>query len=433
MNIAIIGGGPTGLTLAWLLSSLGKIDLYEKNFWLGGACGSLATTKNAQEDIDFVSSYLPCQESNVERSHYCFFPDYHQNIHSLFEYLNIYTEPCPTSYYCTGDNSLYLKSIPNKGLTFEAFSPWKNRIIKRDLNKFCRIVSSHYKVGNRPINLNLGQYINNMHLSNIAVNQAIIPLLGMIWHYPFNTVLSINAEKCMNFLNKSGLLKAKNNSMRCLVGGFNTYINKMLFRGRFNYYLNNPAQKVKLKESVLSVIDNKKRSRIYDRVIFTCDIKEMLGILDLSFERWHRVLEKVSYCSMPVFVHKDNSILGNFAQSKNVMGCQIFKENGLQQSSYYYKLHKLSNLSTDSPIHLSINPLDQPQEDKILYKTTWRRVAMDTVSQQAIKNIKEMQTSAGICFCSDWLDYDTSPMNGGINSAISLVKEMGIRLPFKVK
>ena len=426
MKIAIVGGGTTGITLAWLLSSIGEVEVYEKNNWLGGSSGSInyaGDTKLAEQTNKQIT---------IERSHNCFFPTYHRNLASIFEYLDIYTEPRPTSCYCGGENPFNVRSLPNHKINFKRYSFWSNRDIKSNLDKLCNFMAAHYQAGNHPINLALQQYINSLHLTNSAIEQAISPLIGITWNYPAEEALNLAADKFMNFLNESELLtSSRNNQMHCIPGGFNNYVNKVLFKGDVKYQLNNPVMKIKHNETLVVLTDSNKKRKSYDRVIFTCGRDEMLDILDISFEGWRRAIEKLDYYTMPVFVHQDSSLLSGLRN--NIMGYQIHSNRNKHSCSYHYNMSMLSDVPDNFPLFLSINPPHKPHESKVLYQTTWQRMNLGTVSQQAIKHINELQGSAGISYCSDYLNYDTSPMTGGINAAVAFAKKLGIPLPFQVQ
>ncbi|MBE8182886.1 MAG: FAD-dependent oxidoreductase, partial [Candidatus Portiera sp.] len=193
MKIAIVGGGITGITLAWLLSDLGKVVVYEKTSRLAMKHGSLAEgvtmapTNESPElsEADAINSETAPDQitqdsenlADLDKGVPIFFPYYQADIARAFEYLGVYTEPCFPSYLSKGKFPFAMDLLPMQGFVFKRMAPFTNRRIEKDVLTVYKSLTKDYRQGNIPTNLSLRQYIRGLKLNDNSINEVIYPTI----------------------------------------------------------------------------------------------------------------------------------------------------------------------------------------------------------------------------------------------------------------
>lgn len=432
MKIAIIGGGITGITLAWLLSGLGKVVVYERGSRLAVKHGSIAESVVMSSDPEATPqpnppSEIPSITSNLDKSPPLFFPYYQTEIAALFEYLGIYTEPCALSYRSSGKFPLRINNLPANELSFKNIAPLVNMRIEKDIRLLYRSLERDYRQDNIPISLSLRQYMRGIKLHANSISEAIYPVIGALWSYPPDVIQDLAASKHVRFVNEGKLLDRKvNDQVRYIPGGLDKYLRKLLFKGSFEYQLNNPVTKIKYSNSTINLTDSHKSRKPFDKVIITSSPQDAKKIIDPEISAWSEALSKVVGNQYPIHVHQDNAIIE--ATGDNSMSSNIGYELNLQKVSYNYNLGKINQLPDNTPAAMSINLDNEPQN--IIYKGVMNRPALDVVNTRYYKELQDVQGTADIFYCTDGIDHGTSPMTGGINSALIFAKELGVKLPF---
>lgn len=427
MKIAIVGGGINGTTLAWLLSDLADVTLYEKKDKLGGSFGGLEIINEGGR-------------LSLERGHQLFYPYYQKRIAALFEYLGIYTEPHSYSYHSAGAVAFSLKSLPVAGLSFDSWSPLANKRIKNDLREFYKSWQTNYKQGNIPINLSLRQYTSGLYIRASSGKDAIYPMVAALWNYPIQDVIYLSANKFIKFINESKLLEPEvRDAVRYIPEGTDKYLSKLLFKGSFTYHLNKPVCKIKVSDSMVHITDEQRGRRSYDKVIVACGKENALDILDTSINSWRSLLDKLQQVKMPVSIHRDRSLLKNHPKlAKTTMTTAIHYTNTTQDTAYHYDLSHIYKLSaaksvtssqqTYIPYIMSINHKEKLKN--VIYQGEIRRPDLGSITQRSYKEGSKLQGTAGIYYCNDGFNYNTSPFMGKINAALDIAEQLGVELPF---
>lgn len=447
MKIAIIGGGITGITLAWLLSGLGKIVVYEKNSRLAtghsslehsldNSTGGLSTASTASTASKAAANQTASPANTIDkidRGIPLFFPYYQTELASLFEYLDIYTEPRPLSYRSYGKFPFKMAAMPAAGLSFKKLAPITNNRISNDVQLIYRSLVQDYKQKNVPTNLTLRQYIRGLKVNDNSIHEAIYPVISALWNYSPDAMKDFSASKYMKFINRSKLLDPKvSDQVRYLPESMDKYLSKLLFKGSFEYLLNTPVAKVKYSNSMVNITDANKARKSFDRVIITCSPKDAREIIDPEIATWQDTLSKLEGHDFPVFIHRDAALLKEFGDS--VMGSSITYALNTRNTAYHYNLGIINKLPKDSPYYplmMSINLPNKPSN--IIHESRNYRPGLDVVTTRYYREISAAQGNAGVYYCTDGLNPGTSPMTGGINAAIRFAKELGVELPFSTQ
>ena len=398
-NLAVVGGGAAGLTLAWLCSTAGiQTHVYERR----------------------VSPSPPAGAALAGQLTY-FFPAYHRALAALYDYLGLYTEPRPLAYRYDG-----APSFEETGRVFHkphcfSFAPLANRRLKADMRRLTSRAKKNRQ--NRPTSMQLKQYFQGLHLSPMARIYQFPAILGALWQYPWQQIHSLPAPLCLDFLH---LINAGQEA-RCLGDDLAAYIQRLLFKGDFTLHLDSSVTRVTRGENGLTLQTADGKQQRYDRVILTCNLAETRQIVSPLSREEHTLLRKMRYTDMPAFVHSDESAfqLGEERPGFQISAYQIKQDTHF---AYHYDLHLLQ----DTPLYLSLNPAQPIASKSIVWQGRWRRLATDIATSQSMRALETIQGQGGLWHAGDYTNYQTSPFNAKMMAALELSASLGLRLPFKI-
>lgn len=415
MKAAVIGGGAAGLTLAWLLSREMEVDLYERKDRLGDSLGS------------YVFSYQG-KATQIERNTTYYFPSYHHKIDALFRYLNLYTEPLAASYLYLGQNPFAAKSLLFNRPRFHGFAPFGNQQIQHTIKQFIRKTVHNCKQNIYPINLMLKQYMSGINLKGQTTSTILPSLIGLLWQYSQAEVLGMAAENITRFLYTSGLLNAKlPTPMRFIPAGFESYINRVVFKGKFTCHVNRPIKKIKRQEHSVLIKDEKGKSLSYDQVFLACRADKILSLLDSPSNEEHNALTAIQYAAVSYYLHQDETIIPHLSgQSPPLFTLEPYDIKHGSDCAYHINLGLMQDANI--PLYISAQCNRPPAEEKTLLHHQWHKPQNTRTVLQAMQQLNKLQGLGGVWHCSN--DNDTSDMTTGISAALSLVEKMELKLPF---
>lgn len=409
MKAAVIGGNATGLTLAWLLSHQMEVDLYEKEDRLGDSLGKYVFPHQGQT-------------IQIERNTTHYFPSYHNKIDTLFRYLNLYTEPLAASYLYAGATPFAAKSLFFTHPHFHRFTLLSNQQVRQATKRFIAKTLHNCKQNIYPINLMLKQYMASLNLKGQAANILLPSLTGLLWQSSQAEMLNMPAETIVRFLHTSGLLKT-GCQIRCIPAGFESYINRVLFKGRFRYHLGRRIKKITRQEGSILLKDYRGRSLNYDQVFLACRTDKVAPLLDSLSDEEHSILTNIQYTTISYYLHQDETIIPQ-TYGNPLFILEPYDIRRGNDCAYHINLSLMQAI--DIPLYLSAQCNHPPAAEKTLLQDQWYRPQnMRTVSQ-ASQQLELLQGSGGIWYCGNY--YDSSDMTTGIGAALALADKMKLEL-----
>ena len=403
-KVAIVGAGSAGLTLAWLCSVSGmETHVYELR-------------------PNYISS-KPGQS-------FYFFPAYHRQIHALYDYLGLYTEPRHLA-YAYEDASGKFKSDGEllRGLRFERTFPLAKLRIKADFKKIIR--QTQMPPANRPKSIQLKQLMRGLNIATPAQGHPIPAILGALWQYPQDEIDRLPADDCLEFLN----LLLADPTARCLYEGPAAYTRRLLFKGDWKFFPGHPVKQIIRNPEGTYVREENGKKHAYDKVILTCDLDEMQRLIHPLSDEESSIFCKMRYTHMRSYVHSDRSILpksvDRHPNRDNQYALHISQYPVRQESrfSYHYNMNFLQNMPANH--WLSLNPAKEPAKDLVRRQGIRRCLGTDIATLQSLKLLDRVQGKGNIWHAGDYTNYQTSSFNASILAALRLTEKLGLTLPFK--
>ena len=404
MKIAVIGSGISGLSAAYFLSKHHKVDLYEQNNHFGG--------HSYTYDIKEENKIIP-----VDLGFIVFNELTYPNLINFFNELGVPFEKSNMSFSVSIKNT----NVEYGGSGLNAIFANKLNLFNFNFLKMIREIISFYNYAPSLLNNNareesLGNYLEKSNLSKYFIEYHIIPMVAAIWSMPFSKAKEMPLKLFLNFFINHGLFRLKNrpqwytvtNRSRAYVKKILEKISGEIFK---NYKINNISRSD----------DNVKISfgsghLDYDHVVLACHADQSLNILDEPTIEEKEVLNKFTYVPNRAFLHTDKNLMPIRKKAWSSWN-SITKDN---KTCVTYWLNKLQSLKTDKNYFLTLNPVEEIEESKVIKQERFTHPYFNNENVSLQKDLHLLQGRKRTWFCGSYFGYGFH--EDGLKSSMELIK-----------
>ena len=409
MKIAVIGSGISGLSAAYYLSKKHEVDLFEKNDHFGGHSYTYEINENNKKvpvDLGFI----------------VFNELTYPNLINFFNELEVTFEKSDMSFSVSVKDS----AIEYGGTGFNALFARKNNLLNFNFIKMIYEIISFYKTA--PIllkkglkNITLGNFLDRSKLSKYFINYHIIPMVAAIWSMPFSKARDIPFELFLNFFNNHGLFKLKNRPQWYTVTNRSrAYVSKVLDKINGDYFKNYKIKKiVRSDDNVRLFMDSEVDYRDYDHVVLSCHADESFKLIQNPTSEEKEILQKFSYISNTAYLHKDTNLMPN---KKNAWSSwNSISKKDLTETCVTYWLNKLQNLHAKDNYFLTLNPICEIKENKIIKKINFTHPYLNIECFKIQSRLKDLQGKKRTWFSGSYFGYGFH--EDGLKSSLDMLKQ----------
>jgi len=405
MKLAVIGSGISGLSAAYHFSKNHKVDLFEQDDHFGG--------HSLTYDINEVDKVVP-----VDLGFIVFNEQTYPNLISFFRELDVPFEKSNMSFSVSVKNS----NVEYGGSGLNAIFANKKNLFNLKFLKMINEIISFYKKAPSLLNhdLNeetLGNYLEKSKLSKYFIEYHIIPMVAAIWSMPFEKAKDMPLKLFLNFFTNHGLFKLKNRPQWYTVTNRSrAYVNKVLEKISGEVFKNYKVSKILRSENNVRIsIGNEYLD--YDHVILASHADQSLKILEEPTSEEEKILKKFSYVSNKAYLHIDENLMP-LRKSAWSSWNSITKDN---RTCITYWLNKLQNLKTLKNYFLTLNPVEQINNNKILKKIDFTHPYFNKENVKLQKDLHKLQGKQRTWFCGSYFGYGFH--EDGLKSSIELFKK----------
>ena len=410
MKIAVVGSGISGISAAYYLSKKHHVDLFEREDYFGGhsyTIDVLINEKKISVDIGFI----------------VFNKKTYPNLINFFEENEIAIEKSDMSF-----------SVDVKDTNFEycgrglkgIFSNKSNLLNPKFLRMFFDIISFYKscdKIKEFQKKITLGEFVKKEKLSKSFIDYHLIPMVSAIWSMPTYQASQMPLKFFLKFFQNHGLFKLKNRPQWYTVSNRSkTYVNKVLSKISGEYFKNYKINKIKRISTGVQVhYGGSNEFFDYDKVVIATHADEALSLIDNPLEEEKSILSNFSYKGNLAIIHIDENVM---PKNKNVWSSwnSCVNKKNLEINSLTYWLNILQNLKCDQNIFLTLNPLIEIPENKILKKVKFTHPYFNQTALDHQKKLDILQNKKNILFCGSYFGYGFH--EDGIKSSIEMIKTL---------
>jgi uncharacterized protein len=370
LNIAIIGSGIAGNTLASHLHQQHQLTVFEANDYIGGH------THTHQISLD--------GETHLVDTGFIVFND---KTYPEFERMllaagvawrdsemsfSVRNEVSGLEYNGTTLNSLFAQRR-------NLLSPTFYRMI-RDILRFNKQALALLAPGNE---ITLGDYLAANPYSTQFVRDYIVPMGAAIWSTDAEQMLQFPARFFVRFFHHHGMLSVNHRPQwRTIKGGSASYLEKITASYRDRIQLNCPVTAVHRDAHGVTLTSTQGQQR-FDYVFFACHSDQALSILGAeATAAEQQILGAIPYQDNSVFLHTDTSLMPRRKLAWAAWNYHVTAQasNKVQVT---YNMNILQGIRSALPLLVTLNHTQGIDQSKIIKKLHYRHPLFTLAGAQA--------------------------------------------------
>ncbi len=241
-------------------------------------------------------------------------------------------------------------------------------------------------------------------------------MVAAIWSMPFSKAKEMPLKLFLNFFINHGLFRLKNrpqwytvtNRSRAYVKKILEKISGEIFK---NYKINNISRS---NDNVRILIGSEYLD--YDHVILACHADQSLNILDDPTIKEKEILNQFTYVRNKAFLHTDVNLMPSRKKAWSSWN-SITKD---KKTCVTYWLNKLQKLKTDKNYFLTLNPVEEIKESKIIKQEQFTHPYFNNDNVSLQKDLHLLQGRKRTWFCGSY--FGNGFHEDGLKSSMELMK-----------
>ncbi|MBF4991786.1 NAD(P)/FAD-dependent oxidoreductase [Methylophilus sp. QUAN] len=360
MNIAIIGGGIAGNTLAYHLHQQHQITLFEANDYIGGH------THTHQVEVG--------GETHAVDTGFIVFNDKtYPQFERLLREAGVAWRDSSMSFSVRNE----LTGLEYNGTTFNSLFAQRRNLLSpafyrmvRDILRFNKQSLSLLAPGTE---IALGEYLQQHGYSRQFIRDYIIPMGAAIWSTDAEQMLQFPARFFVRFFHHHGMLTIDQRPQwRTIVGGSAAYLQKLTAGYRDRIELNCPVASVQRHAQGVTLNTKNGQSLTFDYVFFACHSDEALRILGVEATAAESdILAAIPYQDNTVYLHTDARLMPKRKLAWAAWNYHVTPSpSGKVQVTY--NMNILQGIQSAEPLLVTLNYTDAIDPAKIIKKLHYR-------------------------------------------------------------
>jgi predicted NAD/FAD-binding protein len=423
LNIAIVGSGVAGMSAAWLLSKQHQVTLYEKDDRMGGHSNTV------EVEVDVNASAQPVDTGFIvynERNY--------PNLVALFEHLGVQTRATDMSFAASLEAGRFEYSGSGlRGLFAQPKNILRPRMwsMLRELRRFYREAPTTLATPGSA-ELTLGDYLKQQGYGEAFVQDHLLPMGAAIWSTPAQDMLQYPLTAFVRFCQNHGLLSlAERPTWRTVVGGSREYMRKLTAAYSDRVRLNTAVRAIRRLPDRVLIEDRQGGIDSFDHVVMAAHADQSLHLLADADPAERKLLSKFRYERNLALLHSDPALMPH---NKRAWASWNFLSHGRgeeQKVSVTYWMNRLQHISDDSPLFVTLNPLQQPQAGRILRSFMYEHPLFDQEAIAAQRLLWNLQGVRRTWFCGAYFGHGFH--EDGLQAGLAVAEQLGgLRRPWRL-
>ncbi|WP_312364294.1 FAD-dependent oxidoreductase [Ensifer sp.] len=413
-RVAVIGGGISGLSAAWLLSKSMDVVLYEQARRLGGHANT-------------VSVPSPVGPVSVDTGFIVYNDRNYPNLVALFDHLGVATLASEMSFSASLDGGSFEYSGSGlRGLLGQRRNAVRPRFW-RMLSDIIRFYREAPPLLRRPefAAVCLGDYLDRGGYARSFVDDHLLPMGAAIWSTTASEMRAYPLHAFIRFFESHGLLSLSNRPRwRTVDGGSRRYVERLVSNFSGSVRLANPVQCIRRIAGEVEVIDGHGHLDRFSDVVIATHADEALDMLDDPNGQERHLLSAFKYTANDAVLHTDANLMPRRKQvwsSWNYIGDS--EQEGVKPLCVTYWMNRLQGIDPAAPLFVTLNPCRDVAPDRTLGTFAYKHPLFDQAALVAQRQLWRLQGHRNTWFCGAY--FGSGFHEDGLQSGLAVAEELG--------
>ncbi|MBR9829331.1 MAG: FAD-dependent oxidoreductase [Oceanospirillales bacterium] len=415
-KIAVIGSGISGLAAAWLLNKQHQVTLFEKDDRPGGHSNT-------------VNVPTPGGELAVDTGFIVYNPVNYPNLVEFFQALGVPSQKTDMSFAI----SVNAGALEYSGCGLRGVFAQKRNLLRPGYWKMLADLMRFYREAPELIDApevqsqTLGEMLDSRGYGKTFIHQHLIPMGAAIWSTPADQMLAYPAVTFLRFCQNHGLVQLKDRPQwRTVTGGSREYVSRVCRELGDGLRLNSRIHKIHRRAGKAVVEFLHGETETFDHVVLACHADQALSLLAEPTAEEQRLLSAFPYQRNRALLHTDDSLMPRRKAawaSWNYLTDSRSTHDQPDAISVTYWMNNLQHLPPEHPVFVTLNPVDEPAEGKILRSFLYDHPVFNLDSIAAQKEIWSLQGRQNTWFCGAYFGYGFH--EDGLQAGLAVAEQLG--------
>ena len=325
----------------------------------------------------------------------------------LFLELEIELHPTSMSFSVDTENISWCSEEFKK---FRFFNSLKKIGIFLEMVRFNNIAS------NVDSNGSIEDWLKEKKFSEFFKKNYVYPMSASIWSSSQESISRFPMKSFSRFFNNHGLLDLiKRPQWFSVLGGSNTYIEKLINHSKINNVFKNANISIKREKEKVFVLNNDIENQ-YDVIIFACHANQVGAIVDDMSSEEQEILSMFEYTTNNALLHHDQNLMPN--EKSLWSSWNSFKNNKYDYVSYW--MNNLQKLDIERDIFVTLGNYPDVDEEKVFKRIKYEHPLYSEQTIKGQKLIRSIQGNRKTYFTGAHLGYGFH--EDGIKSSLEVIK-----------
>lgn len=393
VRVGIIGSGISGLASAYYWSKEHDVVVFEKNAKLGGH----TDTTDLDDGTKIDTGFIVLNDKT------------YPTLHALFRAwgVDVRDSDMSFSFYDVQNHDYYA------GNNLNGLFAKRSNLVKPSYYAFLYQIYAFGKIALKDLEAgkvhgqSIGAYLKQRDISQEVIARYILPMLASIWSAPSKTLMDHPATSILAFMRNHGLLDlTQRPQWQTVVGGSQTYIDRLCEIASFRTLLHTPVQSVERKDDHVC-IQASNETHVFDKVIIATHADQVLFLLKNPTPEETQMFEPWRYESNWVTVHKDTRWMPPVERawaSWNYLSGMKASQGAKLHMTYYANL--LQGIESETPYLITLNAKDDIDPANVFFNRCYEHpiYTQDAVDARA-KYLRHLPEENNIEFVGSYFGF----------------------------
>ena len=272
----------------------------------------------------------------------------------------------------------------------------------------------------------VADFLDDGAFSEAFARFFLLPMTAAIWSTGAETASTYPRDPLLRFLHNHGLLQISGQpEWRTVVGGSSSYIEPMTKSFADRLHLGCGVRRIRRNPGDVEIWLEDGSRHVFDHVVVASHADQALAMLEDPSAAERDALGSWRYSINHTWLHTDTTLMPRRGAAWASWNYLLEDASAPQESvSVSYHLNRLQRLAEDREYLVTLNPVSQPDPDKVIRYMVYRHPVYSRESVSTQSELPRLNGHNRTHFCGAY--FANGFHEDGLNSAISVAEGLGV-------